>query len=354
MENWTKIQCGNDEFNLQHISFTLISARSTRNKSTAMAQLRENIENVLNKYWYAVAKELPSPHPDYINKKKSTFSVRGIEQNGEAEVVWEYWYDTNNPGGTFVAQSTHSLSLTKDIIPSIEKLLKQKEESIKKAGLLSFLFELAFDPVNTIFHDDSTKEQSAFSTMKQELSDVYKQYLDEQKFEEQHELLIFFNNGRGLERYLQDKCGFDIFEKEKEINQKLLEYKEKQRKLKNSFNHGENNVEYIIKWFVASNDGKHILAIKGDCESKYRYDCILLRNPEFIDEPQEYDHILVTPAGIVIIETKDWKGTIDINADGKWIRYKEMKLKVEFMNYRSSSARSISITQLNALLHLHL
>ena len=228
MENWTKIQCGNDEFNLQHISFTLISARSTRNKSTAMAQLRENIENVLNKYWYAVAKELPSPHPDYINKKKSTFSVRGIEQNGEAEVVWEYWYDTNNPGGTFVAQSTHSLSLTKDIIPSIEKLLKQKEESIKKAGLLSFLFELAFDPVNTIFHDDSTKEQSAFSTMKQELSDVYKQYLDEQKFEEQHELLIFFNNGRGLERYLQDKCGFDIFEKEKEINQKLLEYKEKQ------------------------------------------------------------------------------------------------------------------------------
>ena len=31
-----------------------------------------------------------------------------------------------------------------------------------------------------------------------------------------------------------------------------------------------------------------------------------------------------------------------------------MKLKVEFMNYRSSSARSISITQLNALLHFHL
>ena len=148
-------------------------------------------------------------------------------------------------------------------------------------------------------------------------------YPQKQLTNEKNVLLVLLNRGRGIEHYIQGECGFDIFEKEKEINDKLSAYEKKMAKTKNTDNRGEKDVEYIIKWFIASNDGKHILAIKGDCESKYRYDCILLRNPEFIDEPQEYDHILITPVGIVIIETKDWKGTIDINADGKWMRYKE-------------------------------
>ena len=97
---------------------------------------------------------------------------------------------------------------------------------------------------------------------------------------------------------------------------------QEQEKYKNSNNRGEQDVEYNIKWITKSLD-KHIVNINNDCESKYRYNCIMLKNASFIDEPQEYDHILVTPSGIVLIETKDWKGIIDITADGKWIRHKE-------------------------------
>lgn len=108
------------------------------------------------------------------------------------------------------------------------------------------------------------------------------------------------------------KKALEEYDKEKEI--------EKQN---NSNNQGEKNVEYAIKWFIASNKGKGVFSIANNCESRYRYNCILLQNSEYIDEAQEYDHILVTPAGVVLIETKDWRGTIDITLDGKWIRHKE-------------------------------
>ena len=142
-------------------------------------------------------------------------------------------------------------------------------------------------------------------------------------------LHLLLKNGIGIESYIQGKCGFDIFEKEREIKQKLEEYYKEQdrrekdkQKVENSNNRGEQDVEYHIKWILKSL-GKYVVAIDGNCESKYRYNCILLKNSLFIDEAQEYDHILVTPSGIVLIETKDWKGAIDITTDGKWIRHKE-------------------------------
>ena len=142
------------------------------------------------------------------------------------------------------------------------------------------------------------------------------------KCEDNSVLEIQLNDGR-IHYYLEGYCSFDIFSKEKEIRRKLDLYNKEQEKIKNSNNRGEKDVEYVIKWFMASNSDKHIVPIVGDCESKYRYNCIMLRNDDFIDEAQEYDHILVTPAGIVLIETKDWKGAIDVTSDGKWIRHKE-------------------------------
>ena len=142
------------------------------------------------------------------------------------------------------------------------------------------------------------------------------------KCENKVALLIRLNNDSCLV-YLENECSFNVYSKKREIDIKLDKYKAKQEKIKSNYNVGEKNVDYVLKWFVASNKDKHIIAITGDCESKYRYDCILLRNSEFIDESQEFDHILVTPAGIIIVETKDWKGTIDVNADGKWVRYKD-------------------------------
>lgn len=127
------------------------------------------------------------------------------------------------------------------------------------------------------------------------------------------------NNFRALivddEVFYEYFCGFDIEEKYAQIKNIIF-------KLSNSNDLGENEVDYVIKWCVAEL-GKEVVEIKKNCESKYRYDCILLAKSDFIDEAQEYDHILVCDAGIILIETKNWKGRVEIRPDGKWLRYKE-------------------------------
>lgn len=135
-------------------------------------------------------------------------------------------------------------------------------------------------------------------------------------------LTVYIRNSRKSKKYVEGFCGFDIFEKEKEIEEKKAEYSAIQRKKENSNNDGERTVEYAIKWFVAAHENP-IVSIAGDCESKHRYNCILLNKPDFIDDPQEYDHILVCSAGIIIIETKHWKGNIEILPDGQWARETE-------------------------------
>ena len=152
----------------------------------------------------------------------------------------------------------------------------------------------------------------------------YKTYIDEfmarvtdiNDREENPEYMKYKNGTRvlcvGAQRFFDDSCGFDIdkaYSEICEIKQKLI----------NSQNLGESSVEYALKWIMAAHDGD-IVSIKGDCESKHRYNCIVLCKPDFIDEPQEYDHILVCPGGVVLIETKHWKGHVEIRPDGKWIR----------------------------------
>ena len=111
-------------------------------------------------------------------------------------------------------------------------------------------------------------------------------------------------------------------EEELHRQQKKQEEELHQQKKDNSNDDGEKNVEYVLKWFIASTQ-QNIVSIKGDCESKYRLNCILLNKPDFLDDPQEYDHILVCSAGIILIETKHWKGVLEIRDDGKWIRQNE-------------------------------
>lgn len=146
-------------------------------------------------------------------------------------------------------------------------------------------------------------------------------------------------------QFYEGACGFDldnkyaevqsiisnlrkeVAEKEEKIRGSAEEYEEKvkteaeehERKLRNSSNPGEKAVDYAIKWLLAS-EAKHVIRIANNCESKHRYNCIILCKPDFIDEPQEYDHILVCSAGVVIIETKHWKGKVIIHPDGRWSR----------------------------------
>lgn len=104
----------------------------------------------------------------------------------------------------------------------------------------------------------------------------------------------------------------DIVEQQNDNNQKPIYFNKP----------GEKDVEYVIKWFIATQKDT-VISIEHDCESKYSSNCILLNNPELLNDPQEYDHVLVTKCGIIIIETKHWEGNIQIRHDQKWIKEKD-------------------------------
>lgn len=107
-----------------------------------------------------------------------------------------------------------------------------------------------------------------------------------------------------------------------DIKEKYEEIRAVKEKLLNTNDPGEKKVDYAMKWCIAEL-GKPVAEIKRNCESKFRYNCILLSESNFIDEAQEYDHILVCDAGVILIETKNWSGRVEIRPDGKWLRDKE-------------------------------
>lgn len=124
----------------------------------------------------------------------------------------------------------------------------------------------------------------------------------------------------------ENDCGFDIDKKEIELNgtpenaePKMIGIIEKVKSTNNNL--GEINVEYHIEWFRDTYKDKwYIVPIERNCEGRYTYNCIWLRKSDFREEHQEYDHIVVCPAGVVWIETKNWKGILEIRSDGQWIR----------------------------------
>lgn len=86
---------------------------------------------------------------------------------------------------------------------------------------------------------------------------------------------------------------------------------------------GEEDVEYVIKWLRA--DGYK--SIFRDCLTKYGNAGIVLKNEDYINEEQEFDHIVVGKNGVFLIETKNHSGTISINSSGDWTQEKADTLK---------------------------
>lgn len=81
---------------------------------------------------------------------------------------------------------------------------------------------------------------------------------------------------------------------------------------------GEKEVEYALKWL----DKKYIV-INGKSDDKGHKGKILLYNAQFIDEKQEFDHIVIGKQAIFLIETKNYVGKIEIDKNGNWIRTKK-------------------------------
>lgn len=80
---------------------------------------------------------------------------------------------------------------------------------------------------------------------------------------------------------------------------------------------GEDAVDYVLKWLPDM-----YCVIEKDCVGKYSDNSILLENPSFSDESQEFDHLVIGPQGIFNIETKNYSGKLAIDKTGNWLRLK--------------------------------
>jgi len=80
---------------------------------------------------------------------------------------------------------------------------------------------------------------------------------------------------------------------------------------------GEINVEYEIKWL-----GPDYYPVTRNCMLKDKL-CIALHVPDYVDEIQEIDHIVISDKSVFVIETKNYKGTLEIKDNGNWVRVSE-------------------------------
>jgi hypothetical protein len=76
---------------------------------------------------------------------------------------------------------------------------------------------------------------------------------------------------------------------------------------------GENNVNFQLSFLPYE-----YVIIEGNCQNKYRNDCILIKDENLVDAYQEFDHLIVGTQGVFNIETKGYKGQIVIDENGKW------------------------------------
>lgn len=81
---------------------------------------------------------------------------------------------------------------------------------------------------------------------------------------------------------------------------------------------GEEAVDYVLKWLPDM-----YCVIEKDCQGKYDDNVIILENDTFVDESQEFDHLVIGPQGIFNIETKNYAGKLSIDQIGNWFRLKK-------------------------------
>lgn len=80
---------------------------------------------------------------------------------------------------------------------------------------------------------------------------------------------------------------------------------------------GEQEVDYALTWLEAEGEYR---SLPKKWSKKYRSKVIILHNPDFIKETQEYDHIVAGKQGVFVIETKNFKGKLRVDRNGNWKR----------------------------------
>ena len=134
---------------------------------------------------------------------------------------------------------------------------------------------------------------------------------------------------RALAQIMPEEDAVIYAEKFAAVHSESMKLREEERKLEQAEREahplgepGEAQVDYKLKWWLKRHP-EYIL-ISKDCFSRYSANCIRVAAWDYIKEPQEIDHLLVGPCGVIHIETKDYIGRIQVRSTEYWHRDKGM------------------------------
>lgn len=295
---------------------------------------------------------------DYINRKKEVdntvepsdeeyyMSLASIDLNRELHTItreisyWEKGLNLEIIDQEWYAKRISLLKHKLEIVNKIyEKKLNEKMEdqygTIEdlKTGLLKIINGLSFNDALSFYHQYHNLEHELKQYKK---SDEFKDALNpyNRYIEFYQNASIFVSNYLNeINKYKSRRVSIPqskvnsafMYMYNAHTVEEAYELRKQKDYIENrSFGEkGEAEVDYALKWLVGD-----YIKVKRTQSGKYGSQSIVLNNKDFIDEPQEFDHIVIGTHGIFNIETKNYSGKLIVDVNGNWIREKSDGSKI--------------------------
>lgn len=324
--------CENIDFDEYYRCFQMLLPENLENARSETTQIE--YQNLIQKYGsqFENAQGILDLFKDSISEKTLE---KDIQENLNDVKHWRDALDKQIVDSEWVQQYLTILMSERKMLEkayfqmSAEKLRKQHGDiAEKKVSLLSQLNKLQFEDALEMFRD----YQAAFRNLQHEEKNA--PFHDDSSLI--HSYINYYHYGGTLlsdhlnriNKYKNKRQSIPqdeldaamMYFYETDTPEAAEQLREKDEYLDNKKNGviGEKEVEYALKWLDSS-----YVRIPKTSEGRYGEKSIVLYNPDFIDESQEYDHIIIGKQGVFLIETKNYAGKLIVDKYGNWRRIKK-------------------------------
>lgn len=332
--SYTKAEffCENIDFDEYYRCFQMLLPENLENARNETTQIE--YQNLVQKYGsqFENAQEILDTFKDSISEKTLE---KDTQENINDVKHWRDALDKQIVDSEWIQQYLTLLMSERKMLEkayfqmSAEKLRKRHGDiSEKKVSLLSQLNKLQFEDALEMYRD----YQAAFRNLQQEEKNApfhddnslihsyinYYHYGSTLLSDHLNRINKYKNKRQSIPQEELDAAMMYFYETD--TPEAAEQLREKDEYLDNKKNGviGEKEVEYALKWLDSS-----YVRIPKTSEGKYGEKCIVLYNPDFIDEAQEYDHIIIGKQGVFLIETKNYAGKLIVDKYGNWRRIKK-------------------------------
>ena len=324
--------CENIDFDEYYRCFQMLLPENLENARSETTQIE--YQNLVQKYGaqFEKAQEILDSFKDSISEKTLE---KDIQENLNDVKHWRDALDKQIVDGEWIQQYLTILVSERKMLEkayyqmSAEKLRKRHGDiAEKKVSLLSQMNKLQFEDALELYRD----YQAAFRNLEQEEKKApfhdnnslihsyinYYHYGSTLLSDHMNRINKYKNKRQSIPQDELDAAMMYFYETDTpEVAEQLREKDEYLDNKKNGVI-GEKEVEYALKWLDSS-----YVRIPKTSEGKYGEKSIVLYNPDFIDESQEYDHIIIGKQGVFLIETKNYAGKLIVDKYGNWRRIKK-------------------------------